>query len=363
MAERILCEGNIAAARGALAAGCKYFFGYPITPQSEIGEFLSAELPKIGGVFVQSESESGSIYMLYGGAMSGERVMTSTSGCGFALMAEGISYISAAQLPCVLIDVMRMGPGIGTGGQQGQTDYNFAVKAPGIGGHHCIVLAPYSCQEVFDFTQLAFHLADKYLILVIVLTDFIIGRMAENIELKTLDFGPIETEKFWVLKGKDKKGGKAIVPQTGSRHPTDPSKGVPGYHVFMREKYQRIADAETRYDTYMSEDATMLIVAYGSSARAASKTVDMARAEGVKLGLFRPITLWPFPRKALKEAALKVGKVLVVEDSIGELVDDVDLALQGQVPMHFLGVWGRHDVGGSGIIHPERILEEVKTLI
>ena len=364
MDKRILCDGNIAAAKGAIVAGCKYFFGYPITPQSEIGEFMSAELPKIGGTFVQTESESGSIYMLYGGAMSGERVMTSTAGCGFALMAEGISYMSAAQVPGVLVDVMRMGPGVGTGGQQGQSDYNFAVKAPGHGGHHCIVLAPASCQEIYDLTQLAFYLADKYLILVIILSDFVIGRMAEVIQERTLDFGPIETEKLWILKGKGKKGGKSVQAQTGSRHPLDPEgKGVVGYHMYMREKYRRITDAEIRYDTYMADDATLLIAAYGSSARAAKRAVEMARAEGFKLGLFRPISLWPFPKREIKEAALRAGKVLVVEDGIGEFVEDVECALQGQVQTQFLGVWGRHDVGGSGLIHPERIFEEVKKLI
>ena len=363
MAKKLM-KGAEAIGEAAIRAGCTNYFCYPITPQSEIGEFMSAELPKIGGTFVQTESESGSIYMLYGGAMSGERVMTSTAGCGFALMAEGISYMSAAQVPGVLVDVMRMGPGVGTGGQQGQSDYNFAVKAPGHGGHHCIVLAPASCQEIYDLTQLAFYLADKYLILVIILSDFVIGRMAEVIQERTLDFGPIETEKLWILKGKGKKGGKSVQAQTGSRHPLDPEgKGVVGYHMYMREKYRRITDAEIRYDTYMADDATLLIAAYGSSARAAKRAVEMARAEGFKLGLFRPISLWPFPKREIKEAALRAGKVLVVEDGIGEFVEDVECALQGQVQTQFLGVWGRHDVGGSGLIHPERIFEEVKKLI
>jgi len=359
----LLIDGNEAAARGAIAAGCRYYFGYPITPQSEMAEFLSRELPRIGGTYVQSESESGSIYMLYGGSLSGERVMTSTAGCGFALMGEGISYIAAAEGPCVLVDVMRLGPGIGTGGQQGQTDYRLATKGGGHGGYHCIVLAPCSPQETFDLVQLAFYLADKYRILVMVLTDFVIARMAEPVEVKTLDFGPVPDKSAWALVGKGKRGGKPSKPQTGARHPTEPlTKGVPGYFLYMMEKYKKIEESEIRYETYKAEDASLLIAAYGSSARTAWQTVDMAREQGMKVGLFRPVSAWPFPKVALREAALKAGKVLVVEDSMGEFVDDVEFAVQGRVPVHLLGIWGRHDVTGSGIIHPERILEEVKTI-
>jgi len=363
MGDKMLMTGNEAIARGAIAAGCKYFFGYPITPQSDIGEFLSAELPKIGGAFVQSESETASIYMLYGGAMSGERVMTSTSGCGFALMAEGISYISAAEVPCVLVDVMRMGPGIGTGGQQGQTDYRYATSGPGHGGHRCIVLAPASPQECFDLVQLAFYLADVYGILAIVLSDFIIGRMAEPVEIRTLDFGPVP-EKEWALVGKGKKGGRTDRIFGGAHYPPRTlMSSIPDYHTHQREKYQKIMATEVRYETYQTEDAELLLASYGSSARVCRGAVEQGRAQGLRLGLFRPITVWPFPRKELKEVAARVGKVLVVEDSIGEFVDDVEFAVQGQVPVHLLGVWGRHMTGGSGIIHPERVLEEAKGLL
>lgn len=363
MAEKILIDSNEAVARGAIAAGCKYFFGYPITPQSEIGEYMSRELPRIGGTFVQSESESASIYMLYGGAMSGERVMTSTAGCGFALMGEGISYISAAEVPCVLVDVMRMGPGIGTGGGQGQTDYRLATKGGGHGGYHCIVLAPFSPQECFDLVQLAFYLADKYGMLVMVLSDFIIGRMAEPVELRALDFGPVP-QKEWALKGKGKKGGRHDWLFGGTSYPPrSVTENVPGYHLHQREKYQEIMAKEVRYETYQAEDAELLLVTYGSSARMAWGAVDIGRAQGLKLGLFRPIAVWPFPNKELKEAASRAGKVLVVEDSIGEFVDDVEFAVLGQVPVHLLGVWGRHIPGSQGIIHPERVLEEVKSLL
>ena len=363
MAETVLIDGNEAVARGSIAAGCRYFFGYPITPQSDIGEFLARELPKIGGVFVQSEAESASIYMLYGGAMSGERVMTSTSGCGFALMAEGISYISAAEVPCVLVDVMRMGPGIGTGGQQGQTDYRYAVSGAGHGGCRCIVLAPYSAQECHDLVQFAFYLADIYGMLVIVLSDFIIGRMAEPVELKAIDFGPVPKME-WALLGKGKKEGRTDRIFGGASYPPRTvMMSVPAYHEHQREKYKKIMDTEVRYDTYRAEDAELLLVSYGSSARTCRGAVDIGRAEGLKLGLFRPITVWPFPSKQLREEAARVGKVLVVEDSIGEFVDDVEFAVLGQVPVHLLGVWGRHLSSGSGIIHPERVLEEVKKIL
>ncbi len=352
MVEKMLIDGNEAAARGAIAAGCEGYFGYPITPQSEITEYMSREMPKLGRVFCQSQSELGSIYMLFGGAMSGKRSMTSTSGCGFALMAEGISYICASELPCVIVDVARMGPGIGTGGQGGQTDYAFATKAPGHGGHHCIVIAPWSPQEVHDQVQLAFHLGEKYGIAVIVLSDFIVGRMAEPVELKTLDFGP-RTAPNVVICGSGKKGGRTAAPNT---------QAASEWHLSHRKKYRRIADAETRWETYLAEDANFLIVAYGSSARMAKSAVDMARAEGLKVGLFRPITVWPFPAKELREAALAAGEVLVVEDGMGEMYDDVEAALQGRVPLHLLGAWGRHEPSGSGIIHQERILEEVKSL-
>jgi len=358
MAEIMLISGNEAIARGAIQAGCKYFFGYPITPQSDIPEFMSRELPKIGGVFVQSESETSSVYMVYGGGLAGARVMTSTSSPGFSLMQEGISYISEMEIPSVIVNVARMGPGIGTGGQHGQTDYRQATKGGGHGAYRCIVLAPASSQECFDFTQLAFHLADKYRMLALVLSDYVVGQTAEPVEIRTLDLGPVP-EKTWALKGKAQKEGKRNVFVSGSA-----SRGsVVDYHVKVKEKYQQVAQAEVRYETYRTEAANLLLVAYGSTARFCKGTVDLATAEGLTVGLFRPITLWPFPEEALRETALGIGKVLVVEDSPGELVEDVENAVRHQVPAHLLGVWGRHNTGASGIIHPERILQEVKKLL
>ncbi|MDY7033328.1 MAG: 3-methyl-2-oxobutanoate dehydrogenase subunit VorB [Thermodesulfobacteriota bacterium] len=365
MAERLLMEGTEAICRGAIQAGCEGFFGYPITPQNEIPEFMSREMPKLGRVFVQSESEAGSIYMVYGGALAGKRVMTSTSSPGFSLMQEGISFISEAEVPAVVVEVTRMGPGIGTT-QQGQTDYRQVTKGGGHGAYRCIVLAPYTPQECFDHVQLAFHLAEKHKILSLVLGDFIICHMTEPVEVRTLSFEDDLPEKDWALTGKGKKDGKRAA-NIGAMFKYG---GPPGVHQHLTEKYQRIKDTEIRYEDYKTEDAELLLVAYGSSGRAAKGAVNIARAEGINVGLLRPITLWPFPDEAVKEAACRAGKVLVVEDSPGELVEDVQFAVLGEVPVHLLGIWGRHtpQVGGllggaSGLIYPERIVEEVKNLI
>lgn len=345
MAEKLLISGNEAIARGAIQADCKYFFGYPITPQSDIPEYMSKELPKIGGVFVQSESETASIYMVYGGAMTGERVMTSTSSPGFSLMQEGVSNIAWLGMPCVVVNVTRQGPGMGST-QNGQTDYRQATKGGGHGGYRNIVLAPSSCQECFDFVQLAFYLAETYMMMVLVLSDYVVGLTAEPVEIRSLELGPVPA-KPWALIGKGKKDGKRNVL-------------IGGDILLLPEKYDKVIANEIRYDTYRTEDADLLIVAYGSSARFAKGAVDLARAEGRKVGLFRPITLWPFPEEALREAAIAAGKVLVVEDSIGELVDDVRDAVRHQLPVHLLGVWGRHIKGPSGLIQPEKILDEIR---
>jgi 2-oxoglutarate ferredoxin oxidoreductase subunit alpha len=355
MVERIFSSGNEAIARGAIQAGCRYFFGYPITPQNAIPEFMSAELPKMGGAFVQAECEGAAINMLYGASATGARAMTSTSSPGISLMGEGISSMAACELPGVVVDVARMGPGWGTV-QNGQTDYRLVTKAGGHSGIRNIVLAPASVQEAFDLMQLAFHLADKYRILVIVLSDYVVGEMAEPLEIRTLEFEP-PAEKDWTTRGKGEKGGRrnTIIPAPGPR-------GVPEYHRQATEKYDRIQAAEIRSETDRVEDADLLVVAYGSSARVSLGAIDRARVEGIRAGLFRPITLWPFPLEELRQKALRAGKVLVVEDSQGQLVEDVDFALRGQVPVHLLGVWGR-DIGSSeGLIHPERVLAEIRSL-
>ena len=357
MADKILVSGNNAVARGSIQAGCKYFFGYPITPQSEIPEYMSKELPKIGGKYVQSECEGASIYMVYGGGLTGERVMTSTSSPGFSLMAEGISYLAEQEIPAVIVNVVRMGPGIGTGGQGAQTDYLQVTKGCGHGGYHAIVLAPDSCQEIFDLMQHAFHLADKYRNPVIVVTDFILGQTEEAIEIRTLDFPPLP-KKDWPLVGKDKRGGERLCHIAAFfTH-----GGILNYHMKILEKNNEIKTSESRYETYQIDDCELLLVAYGSSARIARSAIDIGRSKGQKLGLFRPITLWPFPIEAIYEYSLRAKNVLVIEDSQGQLIEDVEAFVKGKVPVHLLGMWGRHNAGGGGIIHPERILQEVEEI-
>jgi 2-oxoglutarate ferredoxin oxidoreductase subunit alpha len=358
MTEKMFITGNEAVARGAIAAGCKYFFGYPITPQNDIPEFMSHELPKAGGVFVQSESEVSSIYMVYGGGLAGARVMTSTSSPGLALMQEGISYTAELEVPCVVVNVSRMGPGIGTGGQAGQTDYRMVVKGGGQGGYRCIVLAPSSPQEVYEFMQLAFHLADKYRMLCFVLSDYVLGQMAETVELKQLEFEELP-DKFWALKGTDKKDGMRYMHVVGFLN----YGGVISWHEALLKKFKTIEENEIRYETEHADDAELLLVAYGSTARTCAKAIEMARAERLKVGLFRPITLWPYPKQALREAALKAKQVLCVEDSNGQMQEDVDLAVLEKVPVHYLGMWARNSDQPQGLIFPERVFDEIKKLL
>lgn len=356
MTTRILMSGNEAAARGALDAGCKALFAYPITPQTEIMEHMAKELPKVGGVYLQVEGEYAAIYMTYAASLTGERVMTASSGCGLALMSEGISYCHAADAPLVIVDVSRLGPGIGTGGQHGQSDYRMVVHGGGNGGYHSIVLAPADCQETYDTVQLAFYLADKYRIVVMVLTDFMIARSEELVETRRLEFGPLPA-KDWALKGKANKGGRFDVHRGGQTWAT-----TVDYFTEHQELYRKIEASEIRFETYKTEEADFLLTAYGSMANVCHRAVDLAREQGLKVGLFRPISLWPFPVTELRALARKSGKVLVVEDCEGQYVDDVRCAVEGQVPVHLLGIWGRHNKTAWGVIHPERVLEEVTSL-
>jgi len=364
MAEKVLIDGNEAIARGAIAAGCRHFFGYPITPQNEITEFMSREMPKIGGVYVQTESESSSVYMVYGGAWTGKRVMTSTSSPGFSLMMEGVSYIAEAEMPAVIVDVMRMGPGIGTGGQQGQTDYRQLAKGGGHGAYRNIVIAACSAQECYDFMQQAFYWADKYRMLVLVISDFIIGRSAEAVELRTLEFPNDLPDKPWAMMGRGKKGGirsfyaSAAIAQGGR---------PPDYHKRITAHYEQVAKDVLRWESYRTDDCDLLLASWGSSFRLCKKAVDVARTQGLKWGAFRPITIWPFPEEQLREVGLKAGRVVTVEDSSGELVEDVRCAMQGKVPVKLVPVWARHTppgvmAGGSGLLYPEVIFEEVRKM-
>jgi 2-oxoglutarate ferredoxin oxidoreductase subunit alpha len=353
MIEPILCTGNKAVCYGAIDAGCRHFFGYPITPQNEIPEFMASELPKIGGIYKQSESEVSSINMAYGAAAAGVRVMTSTSSPGFSLMQEGISGIAAAEIPCVVVHVQRGGPGLGTT-QTGQMDYFQTTKGGGHGGYRQIVLAPYSIQETYELVQLAFHLADLYRIMVIVLMDGILGQMEELLIRRPLYFGPLP-KKDWALLGKGEKGGKRDVVSTLLLLRDD----YLHYQLRMKDKYHRIEKGEVRFEAIHDSDADILLVSYGSTARSCLQAVATARKEGMKWGIFRPITLWPFPKEGLRNLAERLKLIVVVEDSMGQLVEDVKMATEGRVQVKFIGCLSRHLPSSGGMIFPERIYEEV----
>jgi len=363
MAERILAQGNEAVGWGALSAGCDGFFGYPITPQNEIPEWFSRELPKRGKVFVQSQSETGAVMMLYGGAAGGSRVMTSTASPGWGLMQEGLSHLAAAELPCVIVLVQRGGPGQGSV-QHAQMDYLAVTRSGGGGGYKNISLAPASVQEIHDMVQLAFHLADKYCNPAIVLSDGILGLVAETLEIKTLDFGPLP-EKDWALLGRDrqKDGQRRYIHSYPSGAP--PRGGYVNYVPWlehMGQKYQQMAEAEVRYEGYRLEDAELVLVAYGYVSRVCKEAVNAARSDGIKVGLVRPITLWPFPYQVLKDAVGRGCRFLAVEDSLGLMVEDVRVAAEGRAEVHFLGLLSRHLPTGTGMILPGRVLKEIRRL-
>ncbi|MBW1818325.1 MAG: 3-methyl-2-oxobutanoate dehydrogenase subunit VorB [Deltaproteobacteria bacterium] len=353
MTEITICTGNRAVCYGAIDAGCRHFFGYPITPQNDIPEFMSEELPRLGGIYKQTESEVSSMNMVYGAVAAGVRAMTSTSSPGFSLMQEAISGIAAAELPAVLVDVQRGGPGLGTT-QTAQMDYFQATKGGGHGGYRQIVLAPHSVQETYNLLQTAFHLADTYRIMALVLMDAILGQMVEPLNREPLDLGPVP-EKDWALRGKAQKGGRRDVFSTML---LKPGFYLP-YMERVREKYEKIEQNEIRYDSLYCDDADMLLVSYGSTARISLEAVARARREGLKWGLFRPITLWPFPQAELRKAAEGCKAVVVVEDSMGQMIEDVRLAVRDRLPVHLVGTLSRHNPGSGGMIFPERVYEEV----
>jgi len=325
---RQLCKGNVAAVKGAILAGCRAYYGYPITPASKIAEAAALYLQQVGGTFLQAESEVAAINMVYGAAAAGVRVMTASSGPGLSLMQEGISYLAGAELPCVIVDVVRGGPGLGNIAPE-QSDYFAMVKGGGHGNYRNLVLAPASVQEMADLTLLAFDLADKYRNPAIVLTDGFVGQMMEPLDLEYRESE--RPEKPWAVKG---------TPETRNNLVTsiylEPDE-LEEHERRLEAKYIRARQTEPRYEVYKTDDAEVLVVGFGIVSRVLRSTVAEARKEGLKVGLFRPITLWPYPSKALAKAASKAEKVLVVELSNGQMVEDVRLALNGKVRVEFYG--------------------------
>lgn len=365
MTERMLVQGNEAVGWGAVNAGCDAFFGYPITPQNSVIEWVAREFPARGKVFVQTPSETSAIMMVYGGAATGKRAMTSTSGPGWALMQEGMSHLAAGDLPAVIVLTQRGGPGQGSV-RHAQMDYLSATRGGGNGGYKNIVLAPASVQEVHDLMQLAFYLADKYCNPVVVLSDAIIGLISETVELKAFEFGPVP-EKTWAVKGRANHAEKVVRRMVHTS--TSAGKlleGIPNYVSWLnhaQEKYQQIIAAEVRYEAYQADDADLIIVAYGYPSRVCKEAIHRARAAGLKVGLIRPISLWPFPSLPIREKAEQGCRVMVVEDSLGQMVDDVKAAVADRTEVQFLGMLSRHQPDDSGMILPGTVLDAIRRIL
>lgn len=346
---RVLMKGNEALAEAAIRSGCKAFFGYPITPQNEIPSYMAEHMPEVDGVFLQAESEVSAINMVYGAAGAGVRVMTSSSSPGVSLKQEGISYIAAAELPCVIVNIVRCGPGLG-GIHPGQGDYFQATKGGGHGDYRLIVLAPGTVQEMVDLTREAFALAEKWSNPVMILGDGILGQMMEPVDL---DFEPLpETAKPWATTGAS--GRKPNVVNTLDIVPESFEKR----NYALIEKYERIKKEEGKWQELYTEDAELVLVAYGTSARVARSAMEMARAQGKKVGLIRPITLYPFPDAPIARAANnKDTQFLVVEMSAGQMIEDVRLAAEGKSKIHF------YNRMGGMVPTPQDVLAKIGTIL
>ncbi|ACL69435.1 3-methyl-2-oxobutanoate dehydrogenase subunit VorB [Halothermothrix orenii] len=346
MGNKVLMKGNEAIGEAAIKAGCRYFFGYPITPQNALPEYMSRRLPEVGGVFLQAESEVAASNMVYGAAGAGARVLTSSSSPGISLKMEGISYIAGAELPAVIVNIMRGGPGLG-GIQPSQSDYFQATKGGGHGDYRLAVLAPSSVQEAVDLTMEAFEIADRYRNPVMVVGDGIIGQMMEPVEFKK-EIDPSDLpKKEWATDGA--KNRERNIINSLSLDPKD----LEDHNLKLKDKYDKMKENEVRYETYKIEDADIVIVAYGTTARISLSTIEMARKEGLKVGLIRPISLFPFPGKIINEVADNASKFLTVEMSTGQMVEDVKLAVNGKKPVYFYG-----RTGGM-VPSPEEIMEQV----
>ncbi len=333
MAKKVLMKGNEAIAEAAIASGCLHFFGYPITPQTEISEYMAKRMPKVGGLCLQAESEVAAINMTMGAAAAGSRVMTSSSSPGISLKSEGISYIAGCDLPCLIVNVQRGGPGLG-GIQPSQADYYQATRGVGHGDMRLIVLAPSSVQEMASLTAEAFDLADIYRMPAMLLADGALGQMMEPVDFSAFEKRELP-EKTWATNGHGDKRTHNIV---NSLY-IDP-KVLEDSVMARYERYAQIEEKEVKYEEYMTEDADIVLVAYGITARIAKSAVNAAREAGIKAGLLRPITLWPFPKAKIASLADTAKAFLSVEMSMGQMVDDIKLAVNGKCPVSFYGRTG-----------------------
>ena len=346
MAERVLMKGNEAIAEAAIRAGCRHYFGYPITPQTEIAAYMAKKMPKIGGVFLQAESEIASINMVYGAAAAGMRVMTSSSSPGISLKSEGLSYIAGSDVPAFVVNVQRGGPGLG-GIQPSQSDYFQATKGGGHGDYRMIVLAPASVQEMASLTVKGFNLADKYRMTAMILADGTIGQMMEPISFEDAE---IENyEKPWALTGTKMERTHNIV---NSLYLKPDELERTNFERFAR--YKTIEENEVLYEEYMMDGAEVCVVAFGIAARVAKNAVAAARSEGIQAGLIRPITLWPFPKAPLRRAAGQVKAFVSVELSMGQMIEDIRLATECTRPVSLC-----NRTGGM-IPSPGQVLESIR---
>ena len=325
MSDKVLMKGNEAIAEAAITAGCRHYFGYPITPQTEIAAYMAKRMPKIGGTFLQAESEIAAINMVYGVSSTGHRVMTSSSSPGISLKGEGLSYLAGADLPALVVNVQRGGPGLG-GIQPSQSDYFQATKGGAHGDFHMIVLAPSSVQEMADLTVKGFELADKYRMTSMILADGTMGQMMEPVSLN-YDIKP-SPEKPWTTTG-TKMARKHNIVNSLSLVPEELER----LNFERYERYKTVEENETMYEEYMTEDAEIVIAAFGIAARVSKNAITEARKKGIRVGMIRPITLWPFPEKPFKKAAQTAKQFISVELSMGQMIEDVKLATECSVPV------------------------------
>lgn len=350
MGEKVLIKGNEAIAEAAIQAGCQCFFGYPITPQTEVAAYMAKQMPKLGRVFLQAESEVAAINMVYGAGGAGIRVMTSSSSPGISLKSEGISYIAGAEVPCVIINIVRGGPGLG-GIQPAQSDYNQATRGLGHGDFFVPVYAPSSIQEMVDLVGEAFDVADMYRTPVMVMGDGMIGQMMEPVEFKEREARALP-EKDWAADGLNGRAKHNVINSLFLK-----ADELEQHNLKLGRKFDAIKEHEVRYELYNCEDADLILVAYGTTARICRNAIRLAEAEGLKIGLVRPITLWPFPFEAFEKT---IGSTrhgyLTVEMSMGQMVEDVRLAVLGRQPV---GFYGRT---GGMIPTPDAILQKIKEM-
>lgn len=347
MSQKVLMKGNEAIAEAAIAAGCRHFFGYPITPQTEIAAYMAKKMPLIGGTYLQAESEIAAINMVFGASAAGVRTMTSSSSPGISLKSEGLSYLAGADLPAVIVNIQRGGPGLG-GIRPSQSDYFQATRAAGHGDFHLIVLAPNSVQEMYDFTLDAFDLADRFRMTAMILGDGMLGQVMEPVDIGKKQ-EPVQIEKPWALNGTKNKRKHNLA---NSLHLE--SADLEATNLQRYERYAQVEEI-ARSEQYLTEDADVIIVAYGICARISKNAIDQARAEGIRVGLIRPVTLWPFPKNDLFQASKNAKAFIAVEMSMGQMIQDVELSIRCSKPVFLC------NRTGGNVPEPDEVLNAIRS--